>query len=417
MELQTVDWKLMVRSKAAIVAVSGGACGLFAGTAPFSGTPSVLEDAQRQFFSGLHSVFSEVSLLDGLGWNTPRFWVNIVILSIVAGIVVLAIVMSIRRTVQKKAETARELSGLYSASIARCGLTSDETGLLESMARRKNVTQPHTIFQSYQLFEECVDAEVRWIKENDAHLDEKKMRDLFSDLRLKMGFMHLPLEFPLVSTRNISLGQVGSLFSAGTSRMLFRKVSVMENTAFFLTVKYNVDHEEVHRLTPGQTVRFAFARRNDGLYGIQTAVVKLGRPGVVDLYHTLDIKRNQLRQYVRIETNLPLALRLLKTADAEKSEIKTGESLNARLSDVSGGGLSFVFDRSLRLGDLISLSFNLPGAPCAGIMGKIVHLSLCDIQGKTCYRNHVQFLNIESRKREKIISYVFEKERQANQWR
>jgi hypothetical protein len=243
------------------------------------------------------------------------------------------------------------------------------------------------------------------------------MRDLFSDLRLKMGFMHLPLEFPLVSTRNISLGQVGSLFSAGTSRMLFRKVSVMENTAFFLTVKYNVDHEEVHRLTPGQTVRFAFARRNDGLYGIQTAVVKLGRPGVVDLYHTLDIKRNQLRQYVRIETNLPLALRLLKTADAEKSEIKTGESLNARLSDVSGGGLSFVFDRSLRLGDLISLSFNLPGAPCAGIMGKIVHLSLCDIQGKTCYRNHVQFLNIESRKREKIISYVFEKERQANQWR
>jgi hypothetical protein len=412
MQQPIINWKRIARWSAGGIAISGGSC-----SRSFSVPPSVSDDAQRQFFSGLHSVFSDVNILDGLSWNSPRFWVNIFVLSIVAGIIILAIILSIRRTVQKKTETVREISGLFSANIARCGLTNEETGLLESMARRRNVTQPHTLFQSYQLFEECVDAEVRWLTENDARLDEKEMRDRFSDLRLKMGFMHLPLEFPLVSTRTISVGQIGSLFSAGTNRMLFRKVSVMENTAFLFSVKYNVEHEEVHRLTPGQAVRFGFARRNDGLYGIQTVVVKSNKPGIVDLRHTLDIKRNQLRQHVRIETSLPLTFRLLKATDAEKSEIKTGEITNARLSDVSGGGLSFIFDRSLRLGDIISLSFTLPGAPCAGIVGKIVHLSLCDTKGKTCYRNHVQFLNIESRKREKIISYVFEKERQANQWR
>ena len=377
----------------------------------------VSDDAQRQFLSGLHFVFRDVNILDVLGWNTPRFVANITILFVVAAAIVLAIVFSVRRMMQKKLDSADTLSRLYSENVARCKLTDEEANLLQSMVQRKNLTQPHIVFQSLKIFEECVDAEVSSLLENRMEFDEKKWRELFSEMRMKMGFLHLPLEYPLLSTRNISIGQFGSLFSASENKALFRKVSVMDNTAFSLTLKYNVDKEAIHRLTPGQTVRFAFARQNDGLYGIQAVVVNADRAGVIELLHTLELKRNQLRQYVRIETSLPLSFRLIKTQDSEKSEIKLGETMNAKLLDISGGGLSFVLDRSLRLGDVVSLNFNLPGAPCAGVAGKIVHLSLCDTKTKTLFKNHVQFLNIEPRKREKIISYIFEKERHINQWR
>jgi c-di-GMP-binding flagellar brake protein YcgR len=377
----------------------------------------ITDDAQRQFLSGLHFVFTDVNVLGALGWNTPRFAVNVTILSIVAIAIGFAIVMSVRRMMQNKVDSAESLSRLYSENVVRCELTDEEADLLQSMVRRKNLTQPHIVFQSLKLFEECLDAEVQSLLENREELDEKKCRELFSEIRMKMGFLHLPLEYPLVSTRNISVGQIGSVFSASDNKVLFRKVSVMDNTAFSLVLKYNVDKESIHRLSPGQTVRFAFARQNDGLYGIQAVIVTADRAGVIEIQHTLEMKRNQLRQYVRIETSLPLHFRLLKTQDSEKSEIKLGETMNAKLSDISGGGLSFIFDRSLRLGDVVSLNFNLPGASCAGIAGKIVHLSLCDTKTKTVFKNHVQFLNIEPRKREKIISYIFEKERHVNQWR
>jgi c-di-GMP-binding flagellar brake protein YcgR len=392
-------------------------CQAVPGGTGFARRASVSDDAQREFFSNLHSVFSDVNVSDFLGWNTPRFVVNVIIVSFIFASVVLAVVFAARRMLQKKMESIDRQEALYSENIDRCRLTDEEAALLQSLARRKNLAQPHIIFQSLQVFEECVDAEVRSLMENPAAVDEKKMRDLFSDLRMKMGFFHLPLEYPLASTRNISIGQTGSLFSATDNRMLFRKVSVSDNTAFFLSFKYNVEKEEIRRMAPGQKVRFAFARRNDGLYGIQTVVVKADRAGFFDVSHTCEMKRNQLRQFVRIETSLPLSFRLIKTQDSEKSEVKPGDVINAKLCDISGGGLSFLYERSLRLGDIVSLNFNLPGAPCAGIVGKIVHLSLRDVKEKTLFKNHVQFLNIEPRKREKIISYIFEKERHINQWR
>lgn len=87
------------------------------------------------------------------------------------------------------------------------------------------------------------------------------------------------------------------------------------------------------------------------------------------------------------------------------------------MSDISGGGLSFLHEQSLRLGDLVSLSFDLPGQVFAGITGKIVHLTLLEGKGAQVFKHHVQFVNIDQRKRESIIKYVFEKERQLSQLR
>jgi c-di-GMP-binding flagellar brake protein YcgR len=374
-------------------------------------------DGQQAFFSGLHFVFSEVNLRDVLGWNTPRFAGNLILLSIVLVIVGVAVGLTIRRLLGRKQEVVSQNEKTFTDHVARCGLSGEEVSILTAMAKRKNLQPLYPVFESLRVFEECVDAQVHYLVDNMLVDDEKKLRGIYSELRLKLGYMNLPSEYPLASTRNISIGQAGSIYAKSNNRPLYRKVSVMDNTAFYLTLKYTAGKEQPSPPLVGQTIRFAFARQNDGLYGIESTVIKEDKAGILDVRHTLDLKRNQLRQHVRIETSLPVRFRLVKTPDPEKSEVKPGELITAKLSDVSGGGLSFFFDRSLRLGDIVSLNFELPGASCAGITGKIVHLTLRDLKTGKQIKHHVQFVNIEARKREKIISYIFEKERRVNQWR
>jgi c-di-GMP-binding flagellar brake protein YcgR len=332
--------------------------------------------------------------------------------------VIILCILALRKTIQHGREVLGRTEALFSENARRCKLTEPEIEFIKALTLGHNLGQPHVIFQSLTLFEQCVDAYIRRFLESRPAPNELEESDrLFVELRGKLGFDHLALEHPLASSRNISTGQGGSLFSKDGGRALFRKVTVVGNSPFYLTLRYNVEKEEVRHLLGGQIVRFAFARQSDGLYGFQSLVAKADGAGTIDLLHTTELKRNQLRQYVRIETSLPLRFRLIQTPDPDKSDIKRDESCTAKMCDVSGGGLSFIYEKSLRLGDVISLSFDLPGAACAGVMGKIVHLTLREGKDGPLFKNHVQFVNIETRKREKIISYVFEKERQLSQWK
>lgn len=384
----------------------------------YGGLPFVAQGSQELFFSNLHTVFSQEGLLDKLGWNTPRFALNVTILLILLMAFGTLVVINIHRFLKKRLEDKKQSATFFLENKERCHLDDAEAAFLTSLLRHQNVPEPHVIFQSLELFEKCLDSEVREILQSRPSGEDLKAKDAFiSEIRRKIGFHHLPLEHPLVSTRNISMGQVGTAFGKNSNRPLVRKATVVENGPFSFRIQYDVEKEDVIRITAGQSLRFAFSRQNDGLYGVQTDVARAEQAGTVDLYHTIDMRRNQLRQFVRIETGLALKFRLVKTLDPLKSEVKPGELIAARLADISGGGLSFLYEKPLRLGDVVSLNFDLPGASCAGMTGKIVHLSLREAKGGTLFKNHVQFVDIEPRKREKIINYIFEKERQISQWR
>lgn len=375
------------------------------------------DNAQQQFMSGLNTVFSGRES-GRLGWGTSAVHIALVF---AAGMVVAALIFLIVygvRSFRNKAEQAVKSQNLFLEAEDRLGLSMEEREKLTELLSYQNVMEPHTIFQSLPLFEQAVEAEVNRLLKNglQPHADSPEEKVL-SALRKKLGFSHLSLEHPLVSTRNISVGQTGSIFGKEGNRPLFNKVSVVDNNSFFFTIQYNVEKEDHYRIGPQAALRFVFARQSDGLYGALLRVANAKEPGTIDFFHTTDLRRNQLRQHVRIETNLPLRFRLLSTKDPDKSEIQRGHLVTARMSDISGGGLSFLYEQSLRLGDLISISFDLPGKPFAGITGKIVHLSLREGKGVQWIRHHIQFVSVEQRKREAIIKYVFEKERQASQWR
>jgi hypothetical protein len=332
---------------------------------------------------------------------------------IVTGVIILVIYnVRVRR---KRPGEEEQSKNLFLESADRLGLSTEERDKLFTLLSYQNVPEPQTIFQSLPLFEQCVDADVNSLLKSDRQVSaDGPEAALLSEIRKKLGFSHLSLEHPLVSTRNIPIGQVGSLFGREGNKAIFNKVSVVGNNSLYFTLQYDVEKEDQHRIVPDDVVRFVFARQNDGLYGIQAKVANVNDPGVLDLLHTLELRRNQLRQYARIETDLPLRFRLLTTKDPDKSEIQRGHLITTRMSDISGGGLSFLHEQSLRLGDLIALSFDLTGQSFAGITGKIVHLTLREGKSAQQFKHHVQFVNIEQRRQEDVIRYVLEKERQQS---
>jgi|GEM_PF-843069 hypothetical protein len=383
-----------------------------------SPSPVVTDSAQEQLTSSDRSAVSPAQEENKLSWSKNAVQIALIFGSgmLAAGLILVAVYGV--RSYRNRAKEGIRSQNLFLETAARLGLTIEEREELTELLSHQNVMAPHTIFQSLPLFEQCVDAVATRVlgggRQVSADSPEEK---LISDLRRKLGFTHLPLEHPLVSTRNIPVGQVGTVFAREGNKPLFNKVSVAENNSFFFTVEFDVEKEEPYRIEAGALVRFVFARQNDGLYGAQVMVANAHEAGSIDLLHTLQLRRNQLRQYVRVETNLPLRFRLLSTKDPDKSEIQRGHLIATKMSDISAGGLSFPYEQTLRLGDLISISFELPGQSFAGVTGKIVHLTLREGKSAQLYKHHVQFVNIEQGKREEIIKYVFEREREVRQLR
>lgn len=357
------------------------------------------------------------SLIDQIGWRgaTPR-----IILGILLGLVFLIgtfVIIYVAKVIRQKSDSLEADSALFEENALRLNLTESEKKKLWDLLHHEKTVQPQTVFQSVSLFERCVHAEVVALQSKGIGSEELKAEDsLMGSIRRKLGYTFIPYEHPLSSSRNIAVGQVGSVFGDSMQTPVIRKAKVTDNREFSLRLEFTPDKEDAVRIGIGTHVRFAFTRQNDGVYGIPMKVVAAdGRS--LELEHTLDLRRNQLRQFVRIEANVPMKFRLIRTGDMEKSEVRKDEVVQSRMADIGGGGLSFLSDRALKPGDVVSLTFALPGGQFGGVPGKIVRVALQEGKTSTFYRHHVQFLSIDPGKREKIVKYVFEKQRHISQWR
>ena len=101
----------------------------------------------------------------------------------------------------------------------------------------------------------------------------------------------------------------------------------------------------------------------------------------------------------------------------EENNSSVGQTFDVRISDISGGGGCIIIDKPLVPGDIVSLTFQLSSGHFSGIVCKILRVSLQEIHDKIIYRHSLQFVNMDQRDREKIVKYVFEKQRQLSQLR
>ncbi len=364
------------------------------------------------------SLCSAESILDRIGWRGASLPVILIIISIFLIVSIFLILYYLREHVSQQKASQEHLDNLFNEGIKRLDLTKLESVKLKQIMRHEKIAEPQIIFQSVSTYEKCVDKEVKHILSRRPTAEfVNEENQVLSRLRRKLGFHHLALEHPIASSRNVIIGQSGAIFGKNLKKPLIRKATVVETNEFKFGIQYDVDKEDVINLSPGEEIKFAFTRQSDSAYGLVLHVLKADGSGTIEVGHTLNFRRNQLRQFIRMELSLPVKFRLISTADEKKSYIRRGEVVEARMADISGGGMSFIADRSLHVGDLITLNFKLPNMNFSGISSKIKRISLQEGKSKTLFKHHVEYVNIESRKRDSIVKYIFEKQRQLNQWR
>lgn len=363
------------------------------------------------------SAFSE-TVLDQIGWHGPALSVVITLVVIALTVITGLIIYHLYTNVRVQQQSREYSMQLFNEAAKRLELTPKERTMALRLSSYERIKEPQVLFQSASLFEKCVENEVQKIKSGKSS-DEDIMiaSELIRGVRKKAGFNILPLEQPLASSRNISIGQVGAIFGSDHKKPLIAKAHLSDSNEFTFTLKYDVDEEDMCYISSGDTVKFAFSRQADSVYGFTLKVLSCDSAGTIVVEHTSDMKRNQLRQYVRIELSLPMKFRLLQTRNPELSEIKKGVITPVKMSDISGGGLSFICEKTLKAGDLISIGFTIPNLKLAGVAGKVLRVSIQEGKTKTFYKHHVKFVKIEPRQRDGIVKYVFDKQRQLNQWR
>lgn len=361
---------------------------------------------------------SGASLIEQIGWKGAdnRIIVGVIVTLLALLGVMVALYMRTRlQNVNEQAARAEKLFREYSEKAELC---PTEVVRLRQLLAHADTPYAQVIFQSASLFERCMDAEVQLLLltvKSEEKLAEEEL--VLASLRKKLGYGYLPLEHPLLSTRSIEVGQAVALYGSSNRVPLIHHAIVTLNHELFFRVQYNAETEDAVKFFVGQELKLVFARPTDGVYGVQVEICKIQGDAVIELYHTLALKRNQLRQFVRIEVNLPIKVRVMPSSKKEPREESVPKHFSAKMADLSGGGISFLCESPLVPGDLVSMQFSLATGAFAGVAGKILRVSIQEGKTATSYRHHVQFVQIEPRNRDRIVRYIFDKQRQQNQIR
>lgn len=356
------------------------------------------------------------SLIEQIGWQGAPTRIIFSVSLVLISLIIMMIVLYTRMRMKMQKDQSEVSNELFAELSGKAELYPSEVKKLQQLLTHEVIPFPHTIFQSAALFERCVDAEMRLLllgtNDPESLSDDEK---LIASIRKKLGYSYLPLEHPLLSTRNIEIGQVISVFTLTGSSPLIQRAIIVSNKETGFRIEYDDDKEGPFQILAGQEIRIAFARQGDGVYGIQVEISNAG-DNTIDCLHTLQFRRNQMRQYVRIEVNLPIRLRPVPAASSSATETFP-QHFDAKLCDISGGGLSFLYEKPFVPGDAILMQFSLSTGKFNGIPGKILRVNVQEGKSTTWYRHHVQFTSIDPPHRDRIIKYIFEKQRQINQMR
>lgn len=309
----------------------------------------------------------------------------------------------------ERASEKRAVENRFADNARRFGLVDAERRLLRGMVRHANAatSDVNEIFESLTVFEQCVDGEVTealaYVKKEE---DLQELEQALQSIRKKFHFSVIDQGLSIVSTRNLSSGQ--GLWLLGMKNAILGEAVVLNVHELYFSIRI-LEKDFGHLPAFESIVRMAFTRKADGIYGVEAPLISFDpAAGIVKCRHTLKFKRNQLRQDVRVETDLMVNIRQISSS--KPLPIKEYANFMAKMTDLSGGGFAFTSDQKLSSGDMVLVTASSSKLAIAGVQAKILGLNQNKATQKFHY--HTQFVNIEFDKKEKIIKYVFNRLRE-----
>ena len=190
-------------------------------------------------------------------------------------------------------------------------------------------------------------------------------------------------------------------------------------------------------LTVGALLRVSYYRPG-GMYSFMANVVKRYRSGELDLVD-MDVKstvnKYQRREFVRLETVIPLSVRLIalpehflertpeqvlrllcdtRFAGVPRPRLEGEEIFQCYTTDLSGGGACFVSNEKFEQGSLIENTFHLNEYDEVTTDGQIVRVDACQDR-LAGWRVSVQYVNIDERVRRRFIKFIFTQQTREHQ--
>ena len=302
----------------------------------------------------------------------------------------------------------------FAEMAAQKRLTPQEVEILKRIVEDGGISSADMVFDSSFIYEEALES---FLKANARQLDKEETQyALLRGLRLKLGYSHVPPEIPLSSTRQLEDGMAVSLTDGeGT----VRKGRVLEVREKYWAVA--LEAEIPPTVAVGGAVDVSVLRPGDGEYAVKLSVsaTRLGQRAVY-LPHTRQLERKQLRNWVRIDVNIPCRV----TVMARPEDWREGEGgpgvgmvLEGRLLDLSGGGTCARFSSPIPQGSKLSLNFDLPGTSLRGVRCEVMRMTSVLRANREDFEHNLKFTDMETAFQEKIVRYVFEKQRIDSQMR
>lgn len=164
---------------------------------------------------------------------------------------------------------------------------------------------------------------------------------------------------------------------------------------------------KIYTVQPGMKADIIFAKENE-IYMFKADVIdrKITEPIPMLLVKPVSlIEKIERRSFFRMDCNLPVYYYVV---DAKEHEERT--LIECYTRDISGGGVCLVTDTPYEAGTNIRAYLKLDRE--ISFLGTVVRSIQVREKGKIMYEVGIEYKQIENRDREKIISYVFETQRE-----
>ena len=359
---------------------------------------------------------ASVEVLHSLGSGFGR--INPVGLAIFGALIIIIMAIVVVFEIVRKDSKQREkvdIGWQYFAEMAeQKRLTPQETEILKRIVEEGGVSSADMVFDSSFIYEDALEA---FMKENLRSLEKDQTQyALLRGLRVKLGYSMLASEVPLSSTRQLEEGmQAGLRDDEGTVHK-GRVAEVRENSWAVI-----LDEDIPPMLAAGAAVDINLLRAGDGEYNLRVAVgaTRLARR-LLYLPHTRSLERKQLRNWVRIDVNIPCRVTVMARAESwveGSGGPGVGMVLEGRMLDLSGGGTCARFTSPIPQNYKLSLNFDLPGTSLRGVQCEVMRMTSVVKGTREDFEHNLKFSGMETAAQEKIVRYVFEKQRIDSQMR
>ncbi len=119
-----------------------------------------------------------------------------------------------------------------------------------------------------------------------------------------------------------------------------------------------------------------------------------------------DLHKIQRRYWVRLAATLPVKMSVIKESNEEVHES------TAQTIDISGGGLLLMTSQPLEVGQVLNMQIELHSNEVFGCKGKVIRSFRDDNTGKGNLKTAIEFIEISERSRDRIVKFIFERQRE-----